>query len=533
MYNGHFGFLESPFSVTPDPRFFYTNPVYLEAFATLRYGIETKKGFIVITGEVGTGKTTLLRKLLHNLEDTVHSVFIFHTYPSFPELLQFTLHDLGLAPKNTSKVTMLQELGNYLIQQHQRGHTVAALIDEAQNLNDAVLEDLRLLSNLETDREKLLQIVLVGQPELEAKLEQPGLRQLKQRVALRCRLDPLKPEEVAPYVDFRLRTAGYQGKGLFHRDAVQQIASYSQGIPRLVNIICDNALLTAYAESKKIVSPDIIKAVARDLRIGSEVQLTKQEPNAAVRASRPEPKTIIREVPSRVPEHRLRRIVRTGVGTLLGILILVAAASLIEPQSTPNTSGKNLEVVTRTVKQESVPKRLNGEAELKRKDLRFTIPSGATIFKIAIETYGPNTALGMDLIKEFNPQIDDLNWITAGEDLLLPSLTRETLLRQQPDGSYRVIVASFRSQSGADEYAQMLSNNGYQVSIIPRRVADDLLLHRVEIDGLQNLEEANKVWQAGLMNDGSYIPASRENHVGEQTTLNAKKPRRQVIKRER
>jgi hypothetical protein len=338
---------------------------------------------------------------------------------------------------------------------------------------------------------------------------------------------------VAPYVDFRLRTAGYQRKGLFHRDAVQQIASYSQGIPRLVNIICDNALLTAYAESKKIVSPDIIKAVARDLRIGSEVQLTKQEPNPAVRASRPEPKTIIREVPSRVPEHRLRRIVRTGVGALLGILILVAAASLIEPQSTPNTSGKNLEVVTRTVKQESVPKRLNGEAELKRKDLRFTIPSGATIFKIAIETYGPNTALGMDLIKEFNPQIDDLNWITAGEDLLLPSLTRETLLRQQPDGSYRVIVASFRSQSGADEYAQMLSNNGYQVSIIPRRVADDLLLHRVEIDGLQNLEEANKVWQAGLMNDGSYIPASRENHVGEQTTLNGKKPRRQVIKRER
>jgi hypothetical protein len=185
------------------------------------------------------------------------------------------------------------------------------------------------------------------------------------------------------------------------------------------------------------------------------------------------------------------------------------------------------------VKQESVLKRLNGEAELKRKDLRFTIPSGATIFKIAIETYGPNTALGMDLIKEFNPQIDDLNWITAGEDLLLPSLTRETLLRQQPDGSYRVIVASFRSQSGADEYAQMLSNNGYQVSIIPRRVADDLLLHRVEIDGLQNLEEANKVWQAGLMNDGSYIPANRENHVGEQTTLNGKKPRRQVIKRER
>ena len=139
----------------------------------------------------------------------------------------------------------------------------------------------------------------------------------------------------------------------------------------------------------------------------------------------------------------------------------------------------------------------------------------------------------MDLIKEFNPQIDDLNWVTAGEDLLLPSLTRETLLRQQPDGSYRLIVASFQSQSGADEYAQMLSNKGYQVSITPRRVADDLLLHRVEIHGLKNLEEANKIWHAGLRNDVSYLPASRENQVDGQTILNGKKTRRQVVKRER
>ena len=501
MYNGHFGFLESPFSVTPDPRFFYTNPVYLEAFATLRYGIETKKGFIVITGEVGTGKTTLLRKLLHNLEDTVHSVFIFHTYPSFPELLQFTLHDLGLAPKNTNKVTMLQELGDYLIQQHLRGHTVAALIDEAQNLNDAVLEDLRLLSNLETDREKLLQIVLVGQPELEAKLEQPGLRQLKQRVALRCRLDPLKPEEVAPYIDFRLRTAGYKGKGLFHRDAVQQIASYSQGIPRLVNIICDNALLTAYAESKKMVSPDIVKEVARDLRIGSEVQITKRKPNPALPASQPERKAILREVPNRVPERKLRRIVSTGVGTLLGILVLVAAASVIDPQNMLNNGGKSFEVVKQNLNQESVPTKANAEVAPKRKDQRITIQQGATIYKIAIDVYNGYTVLGMDLIKEFNPQIEDLNWVSAGQDLLLPSLTRETLLRQQADGSYRLIVGSFRRETGAEEYARLLSNKGYQVTITPRRVADDLLLHRVEIDGLKNLEEANQIWHAGLGNE--------------------------------
>ena len=210
MYNSYFGFPESPFNVTPDPRFFYTNPVYQEAFAVLRYGIEAKKGFIVITGEVGTGKTTLLRKLMRNLGDTIHSVFIFNTLLTFPELLQLILHDLSLAPRESSKVTMLQELNDYLIKQLKQGHVVSVLIDEAQNLSDEALEGLRLLSNLETDQEKLLQIVLMGQPELKAKLDQPGLRQLKQRVALQCQLGPLKDEETGPYIDFRLRAVAIQ-----------------------------------------------------------------------------------------------------------------------------------------------------------------------------------------------------------------------------------------------------------------------------------------------------------------------------------
>jgi len=501
MYNRYFGFLESPFSVTPDPRFFYTNPVYLEAYATLRYGIEAKKGFIVIIGEVGTGKTTLLRKLLRSLEDTVHSVFIFNTCISFPELLQVTLHDLGLTPKDASKVTMLQELNDYLIKQLKQGHTVTALIDEAQNLSAEVLEDLRLLSNLETDREKLLQIVLVGQPELEAKLDQPGLRQLKQRVAVQCRLDPLKDEEVGPYIDFRLRTAGYEGKGLFHRDAVQQIACYSKGIPRLMNIICDNALLTAYAESKKIVSADMIKEVATDLRIRSELQVTKAEPAPAVSVPKTERQALIREIPDQVPEHKLRRLVSAGVGTLLGILVFFAVASIIDPQNLLNIAGRSFEVVKHNLNQESVPKKANAEVEFKRKDQRVTIQYGATISKIAFAAYGANTGLGMDLIKEFNPQIEDLNWVSAGQELLLPPLTRETLLRQQPDGSYHLIVASFRSLKGADEHARLLRNKGYQVTITPRRVSDDLLFHRVKIDGLKNLEEANQIWQTGLRNE--------------------------------
>jgi general secretion pathway protein A len=500
MYNRYFGFLESPFSVTPDPRFFYTNPVNSEAYATLRYGIEAKKGFIVITGEVGTGKTTLLRKLLRGLENTVHSVFIFNTYLSFPELLQVALQDLGLTPKDASKLTMLQQLNEYLITQLKQGHTVAALIDEAQNLSADVLEDLRLLSNLETDREKLLQIVLVGQPELEVKLDQPGLRQLKQRVAVQCRLNPLKDEEVGPYIDFRLRAAGYEGKGLFHREAVKQVALYSKGIPRLMNIICDNALVTAYAESKKIVSADMIKDVARDLRIVSEPRVTTTELVPAGSALPTGGQTRAHEIPDRVPEHKLRHLVNAGIGTLLGILVFAALATVIEPQNFLNIAGKSLEAVKHNLNQESVPKRANAEIEPKRKDRRITIQDGATIYQIAIDVYGANTVLGMDLIKEFNPEIENLNWVAAGQDLRLPSLTRETLLRQQSDGSYRLIVASFRSLTGAEGHARLLRNKGYQVRITTREVSDNLELYRVEIDGLKNLDEANQIWQTGLNN---------------------------------
>jgi len=525
MYNSYFGFAESPFNVTPDPRFFYSNPVYQEAFAALRYGIEAKKGFIVITGEVGTGKTTLLRKLMRNLSDTIHSVFIFNTLLSFPELLQLILHDLGLAPEQPNKVTMLQELNDYLIKQLKQGHVVSVLIDEAQNLSDEALEGLRLLSNLETDQEKLLQIVLMGQPELKAKLDRPGLRQLKQRVAFQCRLAPLKAEEVGPYIEFRLRAVDYAGKDLFQSDAVQQIAFYSQGIPRLINIICDNALLIAYAGSQKVISADIVKEVGRDLRLGAELQVNDAESIPPVPVSNQEPATALPEAPNSVPWLKLERHIGAGVLGLVGILAFVAVASMIDPQQLFNTAANRLQVSKANLKQwgmlithpQAVSKKITAEAiaqqpavpEKTKVDAnsapvkqhpRITIQHGFTIHKIAREAYGANTLLAMDLIKEFNPQIENLNWVFPGQDLLLPPLTHETMLRKQSDGSYRLIVETFRSLTEANKYAQLLGDAGYQVVITSNRVSDDLLLHRVEIDGLKNAEEANKVWETGVRN---------------------------------
>jgi len=502
MYNSYFGFRESPFSVTPDPRFFYTNPVYLEAFATLRYGIEAKKGFIVITGEVGTGKTTLLRKLLQNLEDTVHSVFVFNSCVSFPELLQLALQDLGLGTRDQSKVAMLLELNDYLIKQLKQGHTVTMLIDEAQNLSDEVLENLRLLSNLETDQEKLIQIVLMGQPELRAKLAQPHLRQLKQRVALQCRLNPLTDKEVRPYINSRLMAAGYEGKDLFHPDAVERIAYYSKGIPRVMNIICDNALLSAYAASRQIVSAPMIEVVTRDLELQLEPSVIEPCYALTVLAPKADEETALRPVPDALPQHLATPLMRAGVGAFLVMFVLIAVASVIDSRKLFGIAGRGLDSFRHNLNFVPVSQSAAGpkkpEVDSKRQYNRVIIQPGSTIQKIAAGVYGPNTILGMDLIKEFNPQIQNLNRVMPGQELLIVPLSEETLLREQADGSYHLIVASFFSGADARAHARALGNEGYQVTITPNRVSDDLLLQRVEIVGLKNLKEAMQTWATGL-----------------------------------
>ena len=271
MYLNYFGLREAPFNLTPDPKFFFNSEHHREALAGLYYGINSKKGFIVVTGEVGTGKTTVIRKLLRNLEATHRSVFIFNTLLTFDELFEAILRDLDLEPA-PGRVAMHQQLNDYLLDQVKRGNIVSLLIDEAQNLGEESLEAVRLLSNLETDREKLLQIILIGQPELDVKLNGRSLRQLKQRVSLWCRLNRLTQAEMEAYIAHRLAIAGYEGPEIFPKTSLQTIWQQSAGTPRLINSICDNALLTAFAMSVKIVSPEIIHDVLQDLQLSSESQ---------------------------------------------------------------------------------------------------------------------------------------------------------------------------------------------------------------------------------------------------------------------
>ena len=583
MYTDYFGFSEPPFNVTPDPRFFYENPVYQEAFAALLYGIRARKGFIVLTGEVGTGKTTLLRRLVNAVEPTIHVAYFYNTTLTFEELLDSVCEDFDLpVVHNSRRLEKIQTLNRFLLARQQEGEIGVLLIDEAQNLSEEILENLRLLSNLETANEKLLQIVLVGQPELSHKLAQPKLRQLKQRIAIQCQLDRLKEREVGPFIDYRLRIAGYQGQELFPPDVIQRIAVYSQGIPRLINIICENALLIAWGTAQRTVSPAIIEEVAHDLQlqassVSSDPLETEEETvqSAATREYQPDEQTAHVDTPQAAkawPSLPLlansSRLLRIGAAILFVLLFLGGTGAVIYPQHATQSlsalsstlegwfgigepavqkkaQGTGSEAVQETV-QETAPQSTpqdpspdlpleeqhiqqkaqaihepevsepGSEEVIKQRDVILlaethqeevqrpiqppqpalpdsnwrqqarSIQPGNTLSGMALEMYGAHSMLALDLIKEFNPHLDDLDRIRAGETIVFPPLTKETLVRQQPDGSYHMILASLHNLSEAENLLRDVRQKGYEGSVAPRRIARSLSVYRIAIEGLQD-----------------------------------------------
>jgi len=265
MYREFFGLKEKPFNVTSDPNFLFLSRVHKEAFAHLIYGIKERKGFLEITGEVGAGKTTLCRALLNQLDKNTKSAFIFNSNLPELQLLQSVLEDYGLDIERKNKVSMLRQLNNFLIEELSRGNNVILIIDEAQNLKPSVLEEIRMLSNLETDKEKLFQIILVGQPELKEKLNSPELKQLKQRIAVRFHITALEKDEIEMYINHRLAVAGSTGQIQFSADAVEFIYKYSGGIPRLINVICDKALLAAYVMEVRNITLPIVENSVNEL----------------------------------------------------------------------------------------------------------------------------------------------------------------------------------------------------------------------------------------------------------------------------
>lgn len=264
MYLQFYGLQDIPFSLTPDPRFLYFTASHREVMANLHYGIQHGKGLIVVTGEVGTGKTTMLRAMLSRLDRSVLTANIFNPGLTVPEFYEHLAADFELAPY-TSKSDLLMKLGRLLMMRHSRGLRTVVILDEAHGLSRELMEEVRLLLNFETYTEKQLQIILVGQPELRAALNRPELRQLKQRISLRCEIKPLKADEVSAYIRTRLKVAGATRLDLFTANAIALIYRASEGIPRLINNICDNALLNGFATNARLISSQIIAEVAESL----------------------------------------------------------------------------------------------------------------------------------------------------------------------------------------------------------------------------------------------------------------------------
>lgn len=270
MYEAFFGFREKPFNLTPDPKFLYLSAKHNEAFAHLEFGLKQRGGFMVVTGEVGTGKTTLCRYFLERLDDDTVSAFILYPALGTTELLQSISKDLGIETRGTTDKELIDSLHEFLLESRLRGKNIVLVIDEAQNLSRDVLEQVRLISNLETDTEKLIQIILIGQSELNDVLRQRDLRQLAQRVTARYHLTPLTRHELTLYIRHRLAVAGGIGKVDFTLGALRAVDRYSNGIPRIINLICDRALLAAYVLEKNEITKGLVRRAAKELGLSKE-----------------------------------------------------------------------------------------------------------------------------------------------------------------------------------------------------------------------------------------------------------------------
>ena len=524
VYTAHFGLRETPFRATPDPRFFYSNPAYREAYATLLYGVREHKGFIVLTGEVGTGKTTLLRRLMDELGPPVRFVLFYNTTLTFDETVEFICADLGLAVDGSSRVQRLQRLNDLLVAEARQGGNVVLLIDEAQNLQPDVLENLRLMSNLETATEKLLQIVLVGQPELDTKLADPALRQVAQRVAIRYRLEPLPHAEIERFIDHRLRLCGRARRDLFTAGAVRRIAAYSGGIPRFINILCDNALLLAYGTDATRVTGAMLDEVVADLRLRSRASVAAPDRRAhgrgravsragarrwltvglavlsmagvaaaLLRGSPLAPAT--RDVSSR-PDPPLAAVAST---TPAGEPV-VTPAPLRPPGALPPDRPTDVEAPGPAGRPPErrppleLPARPPSASHLPGSGWGTVVPAGRTISEIVSRRYGEQRVLALDLVAELNPHIADLDRVLVGERLWMPALTLTTLTRRQPDGSYHLIVASAPGPQAANRLAERIRQGGYAARVRSRDITARLQVHRVQFEGLGGLEAVRHAW---------------------------------------
>jgi len=301
MYETFYGLKEKPFNLNPDPDYLYMSPGHENAYTHLEYAIQESKGFVVVTGEIGSGKTTLINYLLRKIPETVHVGIINNTFVDPQELLKMICQEYELEIADSDKTVLLTRFYSYLIDQYSRKERVILIIDEAQNLPETSLEEIRMLSNLESEKHHLIQMILVGQPQLKEKLQKKSLEQFVQRVTVYCHLDGLDKVQVENYIHHRLKVAGADHLDIFDPDAVKALYKHSLGIPRLINTLCDAAMVYGYADEMKVIGRDLIEAVAQARDLGGEAKEREAVPGEKVRSERPEPAPgLVKELEDRI-----------------------------------------------------------------------------------------------------------------------------------------------------------------------------------------------------------------------------------------
>jgi general secretion pathway protein A len=421
MYLNYYGFKKEPFQITPDPEFLFLSPSHKEAMASIIYGIEEKKGFVAIFGGVGVGKTTILRAYLERVnKDQAKLIYIFNANLTFKSLLTTIYQDLGITVSADDIFLMVNRLHEALVEEYKNKHSVVLIIDEAQNMPIETLENLRMLSNLETSTDKLIQIVLIGQPEFEDNLNRYELRQLRQRIAIRATILPLTREESARYIEHRLSKVMIKNEPVFTKGAIKEIAAYSEGIPRVINIICDNAFITGYGYQKKPVTAKIVREISADFR----------------------PKN------SKAPEQKHESSFRWKTAAALMVAFVAAGAFWLSPYKPQ--SWEQLRTLLHPYKELPLPKteaKLIPMPEAKAVDVPVEPPvveepapkveplvetrkpaqpprivqKGDTLSKLILAKYGSFDGNLLQRVKQSNPGIKDVNKIYTGDAIVFPS----------------------------------------------------------------------------------------------------------------
>lgn len=429
MFLEYYKLREQPFGVTPDPRYLYFSPGHREALATLFYGIETGRGFLSLIAEPGMGKTTLLFQLLKRWKGYVHSAFLFQTQCDSRELIRYLLEDLGVKNDADDVVRMHSELNEFLFRETKAGRRVVLFIDEAQNLSDTVLETVRLLTNFEAADRKLLQIVLAGQPELAQRLSRPGLAQLRQRIAVQARLDPLPAAEVARYVKHRLHVAGREGGELFTPAALATVADLSRGIPRLINVLCFNALSLAFATRRQQISSDVVTEAAADLALEFSSQRAPVQQALPMAEGQRRVRSSSDSLASKIKGFYVRRLAQISALLLLfsGVAVLVGAHTYKRNSAAPipaavKANEPNNTVGNSNAANSSSPS-LAGEKDRGRDAIdsfTYVVQPNDTIRELSESTFGRYDDNIRAEVRRLNPGLKDFERLQVGQEIRLP-----------------------------------------------------------------------------------------------------------------